>query len=92
MRGRGTRVWFGGDHMVIIGWFFGGNFLVLSASTANGDVPKGASFGPIPSACFTEIPGLGEAVVVVVAKFSVGGVTPGAFQSLVMLGPKPPLY
>jgi hypothetical protein len=75
----------------LIIWFLR-HFLVLSTSTTHRDVPQGASFGPVPPASLAKVPWLGEAVVVVVTKFGVCWVTPRAFESLVMWGPKPPLY
>jgi len=56
---------------VVIG-FFGGDFLVLSAASTNRNVPKSASFGPVPSAGLAEVPWLRETVVVVVAELGVG--------------------
>ncbi len=55
---------------LIIG-FFSRNLLVLSTATADRNVPKGASFGPIPSTGLAKVPRLREAVVVVVAEFCV---------------------
>lgn len=57
-------------HGLIVG-FFNRKLLILSASTADRNVPKGASFGPIPSTGLAKVPRLREAVVVVVAKFCV---------------------
>jgi len=46
--------------------------LVPPAASADGDAPQGATSGPVPSAGLAEVAGLGETVVVEVAKFSVG--------------------
>lgn len=55
---------------MIVG-FFRRNFLILSAATANRNVPQGAALCPIPSTSLAEVAWLREAVVVVVTKFSV---------------------
>ena len=60
------------SQMVVIVGFLGRNFLVLSATPTNRDVPKSTPFGPVPPAGLAEVPWLGEAVVVVVAELSVG--------------------
>lgn len=65
--------------------FLGGGLLVFPASTTDRDVAEGSAFGPIAAAGFAEVSGLGEAVVVVVAKFGVRGFASGAFQGLFML-------
>ena len=57
--------------VLVINDFLSRNFLVLSATTTNRNVPKSASFGPVPSTCLAEVPGLSEAVVVVVAELGV---------------------
>ena len=57
--------------LVLVIVFLGRNFLVFSATTTNRNVPKSASFGPVPSTCLAEVPGLGETVVVVVAELGV---------------------
>lgn len=55
------------------------DFLVLSASATHGDVPQSAAFSPVPPACFTEVPRLREAVVVVVAELGVSRIASGTF-------------
>lgn len=57
--------------MIVIGFFVGRDFFVLSAATTNRDVPKSASFGPVPSAGFAKVPWLRETVVVVVTELGV---------------------
>lgn len=46
---------------------------VLAAATADRDVAERAAFGPVAPAAFAEVPRLGQAVVVVVTEFGVGG-------------------
>ena len=46
---------------------------------------------PVPPAALAEVPGLGEAVVVIVAELGVGGVTSGAFKGLIWVRPQLPL-
>lgn len=46
---------------------------VLAAATADRDVAERAAFGPVSPAAFAEVPRLGQAVVVVVTEFGVGG-------------------
>ena len=46
----------------------------------------------VPATGLAEVAGLREAVVVVVAELGVGGVTSGAFQSLVVLGSEPSFH
>lgn len=65
------------------------DFLVFPTSATNRDVTKRATFGPIPAARLAEVTWLSERVVVVVAKLGVCRVTPGAFESLIMLRPEP---
>lgn len=50
----------------------GGGSSGFPAATTNGDVAEGPTSGPVSSTTFTEVPGLSEAVVIVVAKFGVG--------------------
>lgn len=45
----------------------------LAAAPADGDVAEGAALGPVAAAGLAEVAGLGEAVVVVIAEFGVGG-------------------
>ena len=54
---------------------------VLATATTDGDVAEGATFGPVAAAGFTEVSGLGQAVVVVVAEFGVGRSTTWAIRS-----------
>lgn len=63
--------------------FPGGGFRAsgLAASAADGDVAEGAALGPVPAATFAEVAGLGEAVIVVVTEFGVGGGASGAIGS-----------
>ena len=56
---------------MVIG-FFGRDLFVLSAATTNRNVPKSASFCPVPSAGLAEVPWLRKTVVVVVAELGVG--------------------
>lgn len=62
-----------------------GGSLVLPASTSHWDIPERASLSPVPPATLAEVPGLGEAVVVVVTELGVGGGTPGALQGLLRM-------
>lgn len=81
--------------MVINGWvigFFRRDLFVFSTSTTDGNVSKCTAFRPIASTCFAEVPGLREAIVVVVTELGVGRIAPRALEGLVMRGPKPPLY
>ena len=55
----------------VIGFLSSGNFLVLSTATTDRDVTKSAAFGPVPTTCLAKVTRLGEAVIVVVAKFGV---------------------
>ena len=78
-----------------IGEFFGeragrGAF-VLAGAAADWDVAEGAAFGPVATACFAEVSGLREAVVVVVAEFGVGGVAARALHCFLFLWPHLPL-
>lgn len=56
--------------------------LVLAAAAADGDVAEGAAFGPVAAARLAEMARLREVVVVVVAKFCVGGIAAWAPQIL----------
>lgn len=53
--------------------------LVPPAATANGDISQGTASCPVPPAGLAEVSWLREAVVVEIAKFGVGGLTPRAF-------------
>lgn len=57
----------------------------LTGSAADGDIPERAAFGPVAATGFTEVPGLGEAVVVEVAELGVGGGTAWARGSSVIV-------
>lgn len=59
--------------------------LVLPASSPDRHVAKGAAACPIALAGLAEVPGLGEAVVVVITKLGVGRVAPRAPQGLLLL-------
>ena len=66
----------------------GGGFGALGAlagATADGNVPKGAAFGPVAAAALAEVARLRDVVVVVVAELGVGGVASGAPQVLLWL-------
>ncbi|PON42530.1 hypothetical protein TorRG33x02_335660 [Trema orientale] len=60
------------DSRIVVVWLLGRDFLVLTTSTPNGDVPEGPTFGPVPTTGLAKVPGLSEAIVVVVAKLGVG--------------------
>lgn len=44
----------------------------FTGSAADGDVAEETAFGPVATARFTQVAGLGQAVVVVVTEFGVG--------------------
>ena len=56
--------------VVVVGG--GGAFGVLAGTATDGDVTKGAAFGPVTSAVLAEMAGLRQVVVVVVTEFSGG--------------------
>lgn len=56
--------------------------LVLPTPSSNRYVPEGPTLGPVPPASLTEVAGLGEVVVVVVAELGVGGIASRAPQIL----------
>ncbi|PON35177.1 LOW QUALITY PROTEIN: hypothetical protein PanWU01x14_338360 [Parasponia andersonii] len=60
------------DSRIVVVWLLGHDFLVLTTSTPNGDVPEGPTFGPVPTTGLAKVPGLSEAIVVVVAKLRMG--------------------
>ena len=64
-RDRGLRSWRGGGGRGGAGGF--------AAGAADGDVAEGAAAGPVAAAGLAEVARLGDAVVVVVAEFGVGG-------------------
>lgn len=53
----------------------------FARTVADGEIAERAAFGPVAPTRFTEVPGLGQAVVVEVTEFSVGGDTAGAVGS-----------
>ena len=44
-------------------------------ATTDGDVTEGTAFGPVATTAFAEVARLGEAVIVVITKLSVGRAT-----------------
>lgn len=78
--GEGEENW-GGGHVAVVlsrGAEYGrggggaGALGILPATAANGDVAEGAAVGPVSAAGLTEVAGLREVIVVVVAEFCVG--------------------
>lgn len=59
-----------------------GAFGIFATTPTNGDVTKSAAVCPITAAGLTEVTWLREVVVVVVAEFSVGGITAWTWKML----------
>lgn len=63
-------------------WWAGGlRAAGFAGAAADGDVAEETAFGPVSAARFAEVPGLGQAVVVVVTEFGVGRGTTGTVGS-----------
>jgi hypothetical protein len=65
-----------------------GVLVLLATSTADGDVSKGPTLGPVATTILAKVAWLQHVVIVVVAEFGVEGVAPGAPQRLLQLRPR----